>query len=68
MDDEYKKIVKMMQTTIADAHKQKYGYNYYKISSVERIQNPDLWAAYWLRRNEVSRTNESAPPKIKGIL
>lgn len=68
VDDEYKKIVRMMQITIADAHKKKYGFNHYNIVSLERIQNPDLWAAYWLRRNEVSRTNNGASPKIEGIL
>jgi len=66
IDEEFKKIENLMRITISEAHKQRYKYSKFKITKLERLQSPDLWGLYFLRRNEIGRINEEKPELIDG--
>lgn len=57
-----------MTSTIADAHKQRYGFSTLKIVKLERLQHPEHWGLYYLRKKEIARNNEEKPEPIPGIM
>ncbi|KAL6054135.1 Poly [ADP-ribose] polymerase [Balamuthia mandrillaris] len=66
-DDEYEKISHLMQSTISDLHKSRYGYRSFAVRKIFRLQHPSLWGHYYLRKQEVIRCNDAKPEDIVGV-
>lgn len=63
------RMEKMMMSTIAPAHKERFGYSTFKIAKLERVQHPEHWGLYYLRKKEIARNNEeNREMKIEGVL
>jgi hypothetical protein len=54
----------MFTESVTASMKEKFGYTSLKIEKLERWQIPDQWSHFYLRKGEVSKSNDSKPDNI----
>lgn len=66
-DREWTHIQGLLHSTISELHKARFNFKSVRITGLERLQHPNLWGHYFLRREEVKRANNDRPEPIEGV-